>query len=195
VTTMLATDVSDASAVVPAVRSLISADPVVVGYACTSGSFVGGTQGEAELRTIMQNSGAPSAVTTSGALLEAVKALGITKVSVATPYNEELTRMLVDFLQDNGVQVVKAGYLNTEHDIMHITRESIEAMAQRIDHPESQAVFFSCTNLRTFDSIQNLETALGKPVLSANQVTIWASLRRAQIPLPHIEQLLFLKTR
>ena len=47
------------------------------------------------------------------------------------------------------------------------------------DSPDAQAVFASCTNLPTYDLIAPLEAELGKPVLTANQVTLWAALRQA----------------
>ena len=37
-------------------------------------------------------------------------------------------------------------------------------------------MFISCTNLPTYDVIADLEHELGKPVLAANQVTMWHSL-------------------
>ena len=42
---------------------------------------------------------------------------------------------------------------------------------------DAEAVFISCTNLPTYDVIATLEAELGKPVLTANQVTIWSALR------------------
>nr|MBA3251536.1 Asp/Glu racemase [Geodermatophilaceae bacterium] len=45
------------------------------------------------------------------------------------------------------------------------------------DAPEAEAVFVSCTNLPTYDVIAPLEAELGKPVLTANQVTLWSALR------------------
>lgn len=63
-------------------------------------------------------------------------------------------------------------------------------LAQEIDHPEAEAIFFSCTNLRTFDIIEELEAQLGKPVLSANQVTIWSMLRLAGFQPRAVNQLL-----
>jgi len=44
------------------------------------------------------------------------------------------------------------------------------------DCPDAEAVFISCTNLPTYDVIAPLEAALGKPVLTANQVTMWSAL-------------------
>jgi maleate isomerase len=41
---------------------------------------------------------------------------------------------------------------------------------------DAAAVFISCTNLPTYDVISTLEAELGKPVLTANQVTIWSAL-------------------
>lgn len=193
VTEKLAQEVSNAAAVVPAVRSLISAEPASVAYACTSGSFVGGIEGEAELRGVMAAAGAPSAVTTSGALLAALKELNITRLAIATPYNEDLTRSLAAFLETAGIKVVRAGYLNSEHDIMHIGYDSVQAMADVVDHEDAQAIFFSCTNLRTFDIIEELEQRLGKPILSANQVTIWAALKAAGLAASSYNQSLFLR--
>jgi len=191
VTAKLAEAVGDEAAVRPSVRSLISAEPESVAYACTSGSFVGGLAGEAKLRGVMERSGAKRAVTTSGALLQALEHLGVKRIAIATPYNEELTRLLAEFLETAGIKVVKAGYLNSEQDIMHIGYDAVRNMADIVDHPDAEAVFFSCTNLRTFDVIGELEQKLGKPVLSANQVTIWAALQEAGIAPPRIAQKLF----
>jgi maleate isomerase len=191
VTTDLAEKVSDAKAVVPAVRSLISAEPASIAYACTSGSFVGGIPGEAALREVMRQAGAEEAVTTSGALLDALKAMNISRISIATPYNEELTQLLADFLETAGIEVVKAGYLNSEHDIMHIDYEAVRNMAAIVDHSDAEAIFFSCTNLRTFDVIEELEARYKKPILSANQVTMWAALHAANLKMPEISQRLF----
>lgn len=191
VTAELAKSVSDAAAVIPVVRSLISAEPASVAYACTSGSFVEGIEGEAQLCQVMREAGAPRAVTTSGALLQALQALNITRVAIATPYNKELTHDLADFLETAGVKVVKAGYLNSERDIMHIGYDSVMAMADVVNREDAQAIFFSCTNLRTFDIIHELEEKFDKPVLSANQVTMWAALKSAGLPQPQLDQRLF----
>lgn len=191
VTAELAEAVGDTKAVMPCVASLISSEPSSVAYACTSGSFVGGLAGETLLRKAMQQAGAKEAVTTSGALLQALKYLGLKKIAIATPYNEDLTRLLAEFLEAAGITVVKAGYLNSEQDIMHIGYDAVRNMAGIVDHPDAEAVFFSCTNLRTFDIITESEQKLGKAVLSANQVTIWAALQAAGIETPKIPQQLF----
>ena len=64
-------------------------------------------------------------------------------------------------------------------------------MAKLIDTPEAEAIFFSCTNLHTFEIIETLEKELNKPILSANQVTVWACLKNGDLPIPALSQRLF----
>jgi maleate isomerase len=52
-------------------------------------------------------------------------------------------------------------------------------LIREADSPDAEAVFVSCTNLPTYDLIAPLERELGKPVLTANQVTMWSALRLA----------------
>lgn len=191
VTINLAHEVSSEVAVGPAVGSLTAVHARSVAYACTSGSFVGGVTGEQQLQKIMIKAGAPAAVTTSGAAVEALRALGIQRVAIATPYNESLTQLLADYLSEAGFTVVSSGYLDMEDGIARIEYDAVKRLANVVDHPEAEAVFFSCTNLRTFDIIEELEAQLDKPILSANQVTMWAAMRQAGISAPGHNQRLF----
>lgn len=80
---------------------------------------------------------------------------------------------------------------NCDEAIARVSYTDVRRLAQEIDHPEAEAIFFSCTNLRTFDIIEELEIQLGKPVLSANQVAIWSMLRLAGFQPPSLKQRLF----
>jgi maleate isomerase len=191
VTVDLAREVSDDLSVGTAVRSLLAGKPASIAYACTSGSFVAGKAGEQHLQDVMLKSGAPAAVTTSGALIMALKHLQVKRIAVATPYNETLSDMLSYFLHDFGFEVVSNGYLDKEEGIARISYDAVRSLAKFVDRSDAEAIFFSCTNLRTFDIIEELETLLGKPVLSANQVTMWAALQKANLPLPNVTHRLF----
>ncbi|GAB4005883.1 hypothetical protein GCM10029992_55020 [Glycomyces albus] len=66
-----------------------------------------------------------------------------------------------------------------------IWKVNYRTIAERIiaaNHPDSEAIFVSCTNLPTYDLIEPLEAILGKPVLTANQLTMWACLKRMNLP-------------
>jgi maleate isomerase len=191
VTIGLARDISSQAAVTPAVKSLLFARPAVVAYACTSGSFVDGVQGELQLQRTMEQAGAPAAVTTSGALARALRHVKARKVAIATPYSESLTFLLAHYIEESGFEVTSSGYLDMEADIMNVSYEGVRQLAVAVDSSDVDTIFFSCTNLHTYDVIEELEAKLGKTILSANQVTMWAALHAAGIPLPVNKQRLF----
>ncbi|MFD6858009.1 Asp/Glu/hydantoin racemase [Rhodococcus sp. NPDC060086] len=175
--------VSDRRHLVAATRDILQVEPEVVAYLCSSGSFIRGVGFEKTLCDAICEAGAPAAVTTSGALLEALRELGLTKISVLTPYDEELTLLLHDFLAEAGTDVVRSRHLGLGGGIWKVNYRTIAEHIIGADTPDSQAIFVSCTNLPTYDLIAPLERELGKPVLTANQLTIWACLGRMQLPM------------
>ncbi|WP_110467938.1 maleate cis-trans isomerase family protein [Williamsia limnetica] len=164
-----------------AVRSVLGVRPAAVGYACASGSFVHGVAGAKALSDCMRDAGAPAAITTSEALLRALDVLDLGRVAVATPYVASLTDLLCDFLAEAGRTVVSQAGLGYDHDIWTIPYRATADLIRAADSPEADAIFVSCTNLPTYDILSTLEAELGKPVLSANQVTAWATLQEAGV--------------
>jgi maleate isomerase len=168
---------SDEVAVRQAARDLMAVESQAIGYACTSGSFVRGLSGELSLRAAMRSAGAPHVVTASGAMLAALRHLGAGRISVATPYVEGITARLCDFLDEAGHKVVGSAGLGLTGGIWKVRYTQVADLVLAADRPDAEAVFVSCTNLPTYDVIAPLETWLGKPVLSANQVMMWALMR------------------
>jgi maleate isomerase len=186
----MAEALGDAAALAAACRDVSIADPGVTTYLCTSASFVGGLAGEARLRQAMERGGARRALTTSGAMLEALGAIGARRVAVATPYDAALTDRLVDFLVAAGIETTGVGYLGMSEDIWRVDAGSVCELARAIPREGADALFLSCTNLPTYDVIPALEEELGLPVLSANLVTLWAALRAlGQLPRGRPERL------
>jgi maleate isomerase len=184
--------VSDPSVVLPIVADMAAAlDPDVVVYACTSGSFIRGLDACLELRADMEAKGCRRAGSTSEFLLEALAHLGTAKVAVATPYDDEMTALLLAFLQAGGAQPVAVRNLGMTGDPKTVEAARVLQLARDADSGDAEVLFLSCTNLRTFDHIPALEEELGKPVLTANQVTMWGALKRASLPLPALDQALF----
>lgn len=175
--------VSRPQVVQTATRDVLAVDPEVVAYLCTSGSFIHGVSGEATLRQAMLDAGAPAAVTTSGALAEAVRELGLTRISVITPYDAVLTDRLITFLNELGVTVTSSEYLGLGGGIWRVNYRTVADLILKAEDPEAEAVFVSCTNLPTYDIIAPLERQLGKPVLTANQLTVWACLGHMGLPM------------
>ncbi|MBK0869814.1 MAG: Asp/Glu racemase [Saccharopolyspora sp.] len=181
-TVEMASLISDEAAVHSATRDLLSPEPEVVAYACASGSFVDGAAGERNLVTVMREAGAPAAVTTSGALVQALHALGTRRIAIATPYVENVTERLVGFLGEHDIEVVTSVGLGLLGQIWKVNYRQVVDIVRSADRPEADAMFISCTNLPTYDIIGPLEQELGKPVLTANQVTMWGALHAIGMP-------------
>jgi maleate isomerase len=175
-TVEMAVHISDPELVAQGVSDVRVVSPLVTAYACTSGSFIGGVAGEAAIRAAMVGAGARAAVTTSGALLSALRHLDVHRIATATPYVAELTVGLSAFLAEAGVEVVASAGLGLTTDIWLVPYEVTARLVRDTDTPDAQALFVSCTNLPTYDVITSLERELGKPVLTANQVTMWSAL-------------------
>lgn len=176
--------VSDHRLLVSATRDLLHVEPEIVAFLCASGSFVCGIEYEYSLREAIQGAGAPEAITTSGALAEVLYRLQVSKISLVTPYVGDLSNRLHRFLAELGVAVVADDHLGLDDGIWRVPYRAIAELIKKADRPEAEAIVVSCTNLPTFDLVDPLESALGKPVLTANQTTMWACLRRMRIPSP-----------
>jgi maleate isomerase len=163
----------------PAVRALLAPEPLSIGYMCASGSFVHGAAGERRLHRTMMDAGAPAAVTTSGALIQALTALDVDRVAVVTPYVDSVTDRLLDYLGEHRIGITSSVGLGLLSHIWKVDYAEVSRAVHSVDHPDAQAVYISCTNVQTYDIIAPLERELGKPVIAANQVTMWAVLRAA----------------
>ncbi|PRY02193.1 maleate cis-trans isomerase family protein [Allonocardiopsis opalescens] len=176
VTVDMAAALSDGERVRRATQDLLAPEPLAVAYACASGSFVHGAAGERRLHESILGAGAPAATTTSGAMIQALNALNARRVAVVTPYVDSVTERLLGFLDEHGVETVGSVGLGLLNHIWKVTyREVVQAVTE-VDRPEAEAIYISCTNVATYDIIGPLERKLGKPVLAANQVTMWSAL-------------------
>lgn len=165
-----------------AAKSLAVVSPAATLYACTSASFISGIVGEQDIKNVMAESGLEQPLTTSGALLDALASLNVRRIAIGSPYDIELTQLLAHFLNEAGYEVVNGAFFGLDGNISQLDAKSVYRLAQEADCPEADAVFLSCTNLRTYEVIPRLERDLGKPVISSNQVSAWALMRAAGTP-------------
>ena len=190
VTVEMAEEISETAVLEQAVRDLSAAEPHAYVYACTSGSFVHGRRGERRLTTAMRRAGGAPSITTSGAVLESLSALDVTRVAVATPYDAALAARFAGFLAEAGISVVSTGDLGMSHHIWEVPYETTLELVRAADTDAAEAVVVSCTNLATYDIIGRLEAELGKPVVSANRATMESALRMVGRTPPTAENLL-----
>ncbi|MFC9425410.1 MULTISPECIES: decarboxylase [unclassified Streptomyces] len=151
-------------------------------WACTSGSFVYGWDGAHEqTRALARAAGLPAS-STSFAFAHAVRALGAERVAVAATYPDDVTEYFGVFLKSAGIEVVadRASGIITAAEVGTWGREQVLELARAGDHPDAEVVLLPDTALHTAGCLPELEEALGKPVLTANQVTVWEGLRLAE---------------
>jgi maleate isomerase len=103
-------------------------------------------------------------------------------VAVVTPYDEALGAKLRTYLNEAGIEVTAHNDMGLTRRIWTVPYEVTADLARRTAQGGGDAVFLSCTNLRTYDLIASLEQELGVPVLTANQVTMWAVLDAVGVP-------------
>lgn len=161
---------------------LADAEVDVIAFGCTTGSLVKGPGYDKEIIEKIEDSAHIKATTTSTAVLEALKELGIVKLSVATPYKEWLNEKEKEFLEAHGFEVLSIkglGCLGPE--TADVPSERVYRLAKDVYRPKVDGVFISCTDLRSIEILEFLERDVNKPVISSNQATMWMLLRMAEV--------------
>ena len=150
-----------------------------VGYGCTSGATVIGSDRVAALVSATADVGAVSNPLT--AVQAGLRALGVARIGLVSPYIQSVTAPLCKALKDYGIEVATEVTFDEAEDakVARIGPASIAQAARAVGDSDVEAVFLSCTNLRTLDIIAPLEAELGKPVISSNQALAWHMARLA----------------
>lgn len=158
---------------------LASAKVDVVVYACTTGSLVKGLEWESNLVKRMKKRIKAEVTTTARAVVDALKEMKLSTVSIGTPYTNELNRIEKEFIESNGIKVSKIkglGCVQGEDLHKYDPKKTLE-LALSVDSEDADGIFLSCTDLKTVTVIEQLERKLNKPVISSNTATLWKALR------------------
>ncbi|SHK06196.1 hypothetical protein [Halomonas caseinilytica] len=154
-------------------------------WACTSGSFIGGLSWAwRQVHELEETLGVP-VTSTALAFGEAFEALGCRSLDLLSPYPDDVTLRLVSFLRESGIEVVHSHALDCPYaadsntaDILGEVRRFSEA------HPSARPLMVPDTAINSLALRPALCREVGREVLTANQVTLWAGLRRLGAPLP-----------
>ncbi len=154
----------------------------VIGYACTSGATI---IGEEKVTAAIQRAKPGVAATNPlTAVKAAFRALGVTRIGFVTPYIAGVSAAMRRNLEASNFHIATFGSFeqSDEHTVARIASSSVlQAILHIGGAHDCEAVFASCTNLRTVDVIEEAEAKLGKPVISSNQALAWHMLRLAGI--------------
>ena len=154
----------------------------VVGYGCTSGTAQIGAERIAGL--VREGCEAQAVTQPVSALVAACRHLRVRRLGLVTPYVASVSEHLIAVLFEAGLKTVAFGSFDEEEEarVVRIAPDAVQAAAVAVaTQAECDALFLSCTNLRTLEVIEPIEAATGLPVLSSNLVLAWDMLRQAEL--------------
>ena len=167
---------------------LRAVNAVAAAYVDTSISFVRGPGGDLDIsRRIEGFLGIPTIVT-STAVVAAARTMGVRRLAVLSVYPASVNATIPAFFEPQGFEIARFGRLETAMesgatslDLAHMAPGELVSAGIGVNGPDIDAVFIPCTAVRTLDAIEPLEAAIGKPVITAIQATIWAVARLAGV--------------
>ena len=146
----------------------------VIGYGCTSASAIIGSEKISKLI----KSGCRTRKVTNPLLAatEYAKHIGVKKLALLSPYIEEVNTPLRTAFENYGLSTEAFGTFGEgkEEKVARISEKSTAEAAISLGKNKSiEAVFISCTNLRTFSCLEKIANTIKKPVFSSNQSLAW----------------------
>ena len=166
-------------------KDLMDARVDLIAYGCTSATLSDGPKFDAEFCQKLTDMTGRPAVTTAGALVEAIQYIGALRVAFTSPYVKPLSREAVEYLTQSDIEVVNEVSFEQQLSSLEqnaLTPQDAYDMALKADHPDAQAIVISCTDYRALEAVPAIEQKLGKPVITSNQALMFACLKRLDVP-------------
>ena len=166
-----------------AIRQLSSVFPDVIAYGCTASSVVQGLDYDAHLRAEISQDHQVPATTAAHAILTAARTLGAATISIVSPYTAEVDAAEHRYFESAGLAVRGGARLDITDGFRLAEPEpgTLYELGLRGFDARADALIVSCLNTRSHTVIAALEQALGKPVITSTQATLWHALRLAGI--------------
>ncbi|ADG06990.1 maleate cis-trans isomerase family protein [Kyrpidia tusciae] len=135
---------------------------------------------ETRLQRVARENGAPIPVISSaGALIAGIEALGVKRVAVVAPYVKPLTELVVGYIQSYGIEVTDSVSLEVADNLAvgRLDPMNLPAVVDGLDLSRAEALVLSaCVQMPSLPAIQVVEDKVGLPVLSAATATVYRLL-------------------
>ena len=147
-----------------------------VAYGCTSGTIAAGYKSIYDKVNLAKPNTKVTTPITSA--IKALKSLKINKLSIFTPYTDEINQSVIKYFKEENIEITELSYFGiaSDLDIGRVDQNHLYNVLSKQDLSKSDALFVSCTALPVLSIIKDLEKKLGKIVLSSNQTLIWDTL-------------------
>ena len=149
-----------------------------IAYGCTSGTIAAGYNSIYEKVNLAKPNTKVTTPITSA--INALKNLKIKKLSIFTPYTDEINQSIIQYFEKENIEITELSYFDiaSDIDIGKVDPEHLYDVLSKLDLSKSDALFVSCTALPVLSIIEDLEKKVGKIVLSSNQTLIWDTLKQ-----------------
>ena len=167
----------------PCAELLKTAEVDLILFGCTSGSLVGGVGWDTKIIAQIEDISKTKAITTSTAVVEVLKAFNFRKLTIGTPYIDEVNQLEKKFLEDSGfdvIDIVGLGY-TTGAQLHEEDAEAAYNFARKLKLDGADCIFLSCTDFHSLDAIKRLEKDIGLPVVTSNSASMWSVLKHLEI--------------
>jgi len=162
------------------IRLICGVRPDVVLYGCTSATLTHGSDFDKDLADSIKADSNALSLTAAGCLIEALNALDITRVGFASPYVGEINRLATRFLKSRQITTVKCADIGRElgnYGQGALSPDEVTELACRADHADAEALVLSCTDMRSVEVVERIESRLGKAVITSNQAMVFCLMR------------------
>jgi len=167
-------------------RKLADADVDAIVLAATAPSSRNGIGYDQELIRRIETASGKRATTASTALIQALTTLDVKRLVIAAPWSDGVNVTTAAFIEASGFTVLAHQAMGhvSNLEIGLLEEQTTYDMGAAADRPDAQALMLACGNWLTMGIVGRLESTLGKPVLTTNQVSLWAVLRLAGYHAP-----------
>ena len=174
----------DAPAMRAAAEILATADVDVIAWNGTSGSWLGADHDRELVQEIQDATGIP-ATTSTLAYMEAFRSFGIERIGLFTPYTEDVNERIVASYERDGIKTLDHRFLglSDNESFARVSDAEMRPGSLELAASNPDALVYLCTNLYGANIAEEIEAAMGVPVLDSVAVTLWHCLKMAGAPL------------
>lgn len=162
-----------------AVQELHAGQMDVLAYACLATSLVKGREWTADVVSRIEQDTGRRATTAATAMVDALHAIGASRVALAAPYPDRINDLLAPFFRSFGLSVMSVRSLRVENslELWRIPPDAVFDLARSVDTGDADAVCIVATDFPTVSIIEDLEREFRKPVVTTNQALMWHCMK------------------
>jgi maleate isomerase len=151
----------------------------VIAYACLVALMARGAGAHEEIEkhlgeVVEANGGHSPIVSSAGALIRTLQRQGIERVAIMTPYMPPLTKLVADYIEAYGIEVVDSLSLAVADNVEvgRLPQAGLIDHARGLDLGRAQTLIASaCVQMPSLEVLDELESDHGLPVISAATAT------------------------